>query len=93
VTDDLMKNLETVFKKHAGHIKVLFSLHLAQGHLVSIQADEKFGVSPSAEFIREIEELVGPGHIAFFAAPIVSTAPKFRYRPKNGNAGEQKAAV
>jgi hypothetical protein len=92
VNDEMTTRLEAVFKKHAGHIKVLFSLHLEVGHLVTIQVGEKFNVSPSPEFIREIEEIVGPGHIAFFAAPIASTAPKNFHRWSKNNSN-QKTAV
>jgi DNA polymerase-3 subunit alpha len=92
IDDEMTAKLEASFKKHTGNIKVLFSLHLDMGHLVTIQTGEKFCVSPSTEFIREIEEIVGPGHIAFFAAPITSTAPK-NYRCWSKNNHSDKSSV
>jgi DNA polymerase-3 subunit alpha len=82
---DVAEKIQQLCRKYPGHSKLMFTVRTSQGHLVTIRAGDSYQVSPSPEFIREIEQIVGPGHIKLIAAPIVSTASKAAYRFKHRN--------
>jgi DNA polymerase-3 subunit alpha len=89
---EVPEKMKAVFRKYTGHSKVRFTVRTPQGHVVSIQANDKFRVVPSNDFIQEIAEIIGPERMSLLSAPIVSTAPKgFRYRRKDG--GNAKSAA
>ncbi|NLE28416.1 MAG: DNA polymerase III subunit alpha, partial [Phycisphaerae bacterium] len=85
---DVVERIHQLCRKHPGRSKLMFTVYTSQGHQVILRAGDRYQVSPSPEFIREIEEIVGGGHIKLIAAPIVSTASRgaYRFKHRNGEA-------
>lgn len=59
---NMTERLAEIVKKYPGKCKILFSIRTSEGHVVIIRASEAFKVTPSGEFLRELEDLLGKGH-------------------------------
>lgn len=61
--EDVAHSLKTIMEKHKGHCPIHFSLIYPQQYQVSLEASSKYRVTPSKEFINDIEGLLGKGSV------------------------------
>jgi DNA polymerase-3 subunit alpha len=59
----LVDQFHQLFRKYSGKCKITFIVRTSQGHDVTIQLADRFGVTVSPSFIQEVEKLVGSGHL------------------------------
>jgi len=75
---ELMTSLKNTFRRHRGKAKVLFHVKTPRHGEVVIQAGQDFVVTPSREFVYQVEDLLDKDRVSFDVAP---------YRPKEGGNG------
>ncbi len=63
IDEDISKSLKAILKKHSGTCPLLFSLVYPQEYQVSLEASQQYCVSPSKEFIDDVERLLGKGSV------------------------------
>ncbi len=59
--------LAEIAKLYPGRCRLMFSIRTSDGHIVTIRAADNFCIKPSKEFIRQVESLLGSGHIQLIA--------------------------
>jgi len=64
VSDDLLDGIKRIVKRHKGLVGVYFALETSQAKVV-VSAGAEFTVKPSPKLVREFEELLGEGRVAF----------------------------
>jgi len=62
--------LRGLCKKFPGQSRLQFAIRTSEGHIVTICAGDHIRISPSPDFIAEVEKIIGPGHIKLIAGPI-----------------------
>ncbi len=63
IDEDIMNPLRAILEKHRGSCPLHFSLVYPQEYQVLLEASTQHRVTPSKEFINDIEELLGKGSI------------------------------
>lgn len=77
---ELMASLKTTLRRHRGKAKVFFHVKTPRHGEVIVQAGEDFIVTPSREFVYQVEDLLDKDRVSFDVAP---------YRPKEGGNGDR----
>ena len=57
--DSALARVHEVVRAHSGNIPVLFCFIYPDGRLVFLEAHEQFSVSPTQQFVRDIEAILG----------------------------------
>jgi DNA polymerase-3 subunit alpha len=88
-TEATLQELSAVLEKHGGRTPVLLVIEYPSGELVFLDTNQHFCIAPTAEFIREIEALLGEETV-FVKAD--TAMPKPERRQFNGGFAREKAA-
>lgn len=67
--EDLLLQLQDVIRAHPGPCPVFFEVETAQGHKVLVKTQNEHFVSPSGQFLADIEEVLGTGHVRVMGKP------------------------
>ena len=59
IEDSVLARLHEVVRAHQGNIPVLFCFIYPDGKLVFLEAHEHFSVSPTPQFVRDVEAILG----------------------------------
>ena len=57
--DSTLSRVQEVLRKHKGEVPVMFCFMYPEGKLVFLEAHEHFSVSPTQQFVRDVEEILG----------------------------------
>jgi DNA-directed DNA polymerase III PolC len=66
---DLLLQLQDVIRAHPGPCPVFFEIETPQGHKVLVKTQNEHFVSPSGQFLADIEEVLGTGHVRVMGKP------------------------
>ncbi len=67
--EDLLLQLQDVIRAHPGPCPVFFEVETPQGHKVLVKTQNEHFVSPSGQFLADIEEVLGTGHVRVMGKP------------------------
>jgi DNA polymerase-3 subunit alpha len=65
LSETILSPLERTLRRYPGKVPVLLELILASGGKVTIRVDQRFFVEPSLEMQKELEKVLGEGHVSF----------------------------
>ncbi|MFA5863788.1 MAG: DNA polymerase III subunit alpha [Phycisphaerae bacterium] len=93
---DTMDKFHAICKKYPGQSKILFNIRTSEGHIVVVRAGDHIRISPSGEFLSDVEILLGPGHIHLLAGSLTnggkpSNGGQRFWRAKNGQTADGAA--
>ena len=58
-TAEMLQQIQTILRKYAGSVPVMFCFIYPDGKLVFLEAHDHYGVTPAQEFVDELETLLG----------------------------------
>ncbi|HLF92635.1 MAG TPA: DNA polymerase III subunit alpha, partial [Planctomycetota bacterium] len=67
--EDLLLQLQDVIRAHPGPCPVFFEVETPQGRKVLVKTQNEHFVSPSGQFLADIEEVLGTGHVRVTGKP------------------------
>ena len=58
-TEEMLQHIQTILRKYAGNVPVMFCFIYPDGKLVFLEAHDHYSVTPSQEFVDELETTLG----------------------------------
>jgi DNA polymerase-3 subunit alpha len=81
ISDDLLKSVVSVIRKHPGRVSVFFRVETPEAKVL-LAAGGDFTVAPTAKLVADCERLLGEGHVTFTNG----------HKNGNGSNGQRRSA-